>query len=325
MGPGARPLTAEVVVVNWRRPDLTLACLESVREEAAELGAVVTVVDNGSGDDSADVIAREAPWARLVPVETNRGFAAGVAVALLETTADVVVLLNNDAVAVPGFIAELLRPLARNDRAGASTARLLLFERDGGRRLTNSTGNVVDAAGNGSDRDWLRPHPVSSPAEVFGFCGGACALRVDAVRDSGGLDESLFMYYEDTDLSWKLRRRGWTVVYAEDAVALHRHASSSGVDTELFVVANARNRMTVALRHGPWPMAARAVVRTLLRLLADAPASLRSPARRREVLWRAKAVAQFVRAAPRTLRERREVDARATVSRREVAESLPRP
>ncbi|MBF4578839.1 glycosyltransferase family 2 protein [Frigoribacterium sp. VKM Ac-2530] len=324
MGPGERPLSAEVVVVNWRRPDLTLACLESVREEAYGLGARVTVVDNGSGDDSVDLIARGAPWARLVPLDTNRGFAAGVGAALRDTVADVVVLLNNDAVAAPGFIAELLRPLERDGLAGASTARLLLAEPQEGRRLTNSTGNVVDRAGNGADRDWLRPHPVSSPPEVFGFCGGACALRVDAVRDSGGLDESLFMYYEDTDLSWKLRRRGWTVVYAEDAVALHRHASSSGVDTELFVVANARNRMIVALRHGPWPMAARAVVRTLLRLLADAPASLRSPARRREVLWRAKAVRQFVRAAPRTLRERRQVDARATVSRREVAEALPR-
>jgi len=316
------PVT-EVVVVNWRRADLTIACVESLRAEAAASGATVTVVDNGSGDGSASRIAAAAPWVRLVEVPDNRGFAAGVGAALAASDAEVLVLLNNDALARPGFVSELVGPFAASPRLGATTARLLLLDADGTSDRTNSTGNVVDRAGNGGDRDWQRPHPVDSPAEVFGFGGGACALRVTAVRDSGGFDESLFMYYEDTDLSWKLRRRGWDVRYVGAAVALHRHASSSGVESELFVTSNTRNRLVVALRHGPWSMVSRAVSRTTVRLLVDGLHGIRSPRERRRAVWRARALGQFLARVPRTLAERRAVDAGASVSRATVVATLP--
>ena len=80
--------------------------------------------------------------------------------------------------------------------------------------LINSTGNVVDACGNGHDRSWLAPakQEHDSP-EVFGICGGACAISARAWRQLGGMRQDLFMYYEDTDFSYRLRRAGYRVQY----------------------------------------------------------------------------------------------------------------
>ena len=135
-----------------------------------------------------------------------------------------------------------------------------------GEVLVNSTGNLVDASGNGYDRDWLVPaEREHSPSEVFGLCGGACAIRRDAWEGLGGLREDLFMYYEDTDFSWRLREAGRRVEFVAGAVARHEHAASSGADSPMFVRVNARNRILVAAEHAPWPVLLRALARTTAR------------------------------------------------------------
>jgi len=240
---------------------------------------------------------------------------------------DVLVLLNNDAVAEPGFLEALLRPLSDPPAAAApaaATARILLAgrwkpaapgqqdvlvsprtgrwarvddeaaSRGEGEVLVNSTGNLVDASGNGYDRDWLVPaEREHSPSEVFGLCGGACAIRREAWRTLDGFREDLFMYYEDTDLSWRLRERGWRVVYVREAVAHHEHASSSGTDSPMFIRVNVRNRILTAAAHSPAPVVMQALARTLVR-------TLRGPQRGPVMTGLAQAVAGL----PRELRRR---------------------
>jgi GT2 family glycosyltransferase len=266
----------------------------------------VVVVDNGSTDDSVAVLRRVLPEATLLALATNGGFAVGANAGIRHTDAEVVVLLNNDAEPAPGFVAALRDHLVAAPAAVAAvTGRIVLAGRwsrlpvgtgpaadqralrdhdgrlwvpspDGEVRL-NSTGVRVDRDGNGTDRDWFAPADRVADTAVFGFSGGAAALRRTALDDVGLLDESLFMYYEDTELAWRLRRRGWRVEYAADAVVVHDHSASSGVQSDLFVFRNARNRLVVALWHAPWPTVARAAVRTLGRGLRGL---VRGPVRR---------------------------------------------
>ena len=260
---------------------------------------------------------------------------------------DVLVLLNNDAAAEPGFLEAILAPLstppttpissAQRDSAratsdcapAAATARILLAgrwkpavpgqdalvsphtgrwtrisneaaARGEGEVLVNSTGNLVDASGNGYDRDWLVPAGQEhSPSQVFGLCGGACAIRREAWQTLGGFREDLFMYYEDTDLSWRLRERGWAVVYVREAVVLHEHASSSGTSSAMFIRVNARNRILVAAAHSPAPVVMQALARTVVR-------GLRGPRRGPVMTGLAQAVARL----PRELRRRTREHAR---------------
>lgn len=137
-----------------------------------------------------------------------------------------------------------------------------------GVELINSTGNLVDACGNGYDRSWLAPAPQEHDSpEVFGICGGACAISAHAWRQLGGMRQDLFMYYEDTDFSYRLRRAGYRVQYVRQAQARHAHAASSDSASEAFTTWNTRNRLRVAVRYAPASVAARALVNTGGRML----------------------------------------------------------
>lgn len=137
-----------------------------------------------------------------------------------------------------------------------------------GVELINSTGNLVDACGNGYDRSWLAPAPQEHDSpEVFGICGGACAISAHAWRQLGGMRQDLFMYYEDTDFSYRLRRAGYRVQYVRQAQARHAHAASSDSASEAFTTWNTRNRLRVAARYAPASVAARALVNTCGRML----------------------------------------------------------
>ncbi|RRJ86787.1 glycosyltransferase [Gulosibacter macacae] len=143
-----------------------------------------------------------------------------------------------------------------------------------GQQLLNSTGNQLTRSGNGLDRGWLAPVGTEFPRAVYGFHGGACALRASAVERLGGFDESYFMYYEDTDLSMRLRQAGWSIEYVPEAISIHAHASSSGTTSPRFVEWNARNRAWNARRNGPAKMRAEATVRTAVGAVKGAVTSL---------------------------------------------------
>ena len=301
--PAAACATRLIVIVNWRDPGRTLAAAASVSSQM-RTGDRLVIVDNGSGDSSV-VTLREAGLT-VVESPENLGFGGGVNLGARGMTEDLLVLLNNDAVAAPGFLDAIARPLelpgdSTRSPLAATTARILLTGRwrparpdesalvgldgrrwtrqtDGGADtgviLVNSTGNVVDASGNGYDRDWLADAAsCTAEPEVFGLCGGACAIHGSAWRAVGGFRENLFMYYEDTELSWRLREAGWRIEYVSDAVVHHEHAASSGTDSPLFVRVNARNRILVAAQHGPVSMVVSALLRTTGRVL-------RGPSRR---------------------------------------------
>ena len=336
-----------VIVVNYNGGTLVLECLRSLRQQQAPgLDVEVVVVDNDSRDGSDALIEREHPEVRLIRTGRNGGFAAGVNRGITETSGDVVVLLNPDARAEPGFLAEITAPLLDGGRVAATTARIVLtglfvpagpggtgyLAADGSRwvrvagtpsdgvTLLNSTGLEITASGNGRDRSWLAPESEArQPRDVFGFCGGASALRRDALDDVGLLDESFFMYYEDLDLSWRFRRKGWSVVYVEGAVTLHQHAASSGVRSRLFLVNNVRNRLIVSRRHGTPAMARAALAHTLGSLVKSIVRGVRPGPAGGEARARAAATAIALLHAARQLRsvraEAAALDGRAVLER----------
>ncbi|MGY1605492.1 glycosyltransferase family 2 protein [Geodermatophilus sp. SYSU D00815] len=334
--------STSVVVVNWNGGALLLECLRSLAGDAAGRSDVeLVLVDNASQDGSVEQAQQLVAGLRVVRRPTNEGFAAGANAGIRASTGDFVVLVNNDARVEPGFLEAVVAPMVEpgGEDVAAVTGRVLLAGRfrpappgtppeegltaaDGRRwvrtggedgvRLVNSTGNVVTASGNGRDRDWLAADDgPAAPADVFGFNGGCVALRRRALDEVGLFDERLFMYYEDTELSWRLRRAGWRIVHAPRARTVHRHAASSGTATAFFQVHNTRNRLVVAAAQAPWPVLVRALVRTLARLV-------RGPHRGRT----GRALLQAAAMAPAALATRRATDRSARVARREVARGL---
>lgn len=314
------PRTARVVVVSWNGAALLSECLDSLEKQTLRPHLEVVVVDNASTDGTDALLATHYPWVRVIRSDRNLGFAGGAALGMADADGDVV-LLNNDATfaadAVEQLLAALRPPTA--ERVGATTALVLLRGDGGTPALVNSTGNVVARNGAGGDRDWLAPvGSQSHDPEVFGFNGGACALRREALDEVGGFDPWLFLYYEDTELSWRLRAHGWTVRYVESAVAIHRHAASSGADSPLFRYYNTRNSLVVITRHAPVRTILRSATRqTMGCLRSGMAAGWRDPTTRA----RARALRAWVGRLRRTLHERRSLWADAVVSRRTVADA----
>jgi N-acetylglucosaminyl-diphospho-decaprenol L-rhamnosyltransferase len=313
------PPQVDVVVVTWRGRDTLPACLDSVHRDMGPRARLV-VVDNASEDGTAGWLAAGTPGVTVVTARRNLGFAGGANLGISAGSATYVAVLNDDAEVRLGWLTAMVAVLETpgNERVGAVTSRLLLT---GGEKV-NSTGNTISRAGRGRDRDWLTLASVErGKGEVFGFCGAAALLRRSALNEVGLFDEDLFLYYEDTDLSWRLRASGWTVLYEPRAVATHRHASSSQVGSPRFTLWNERNSLIVFTRHAPAHVVAAVHCRRVVGLLIHslrAPASAVTGAR-----WRA--MTQHLRRLPRTLEERRTIWRRACVPRKDVAALLVRP
>jgi len=221
------PVLVTAIVVNHRRPSLTIECAESASRALAVLdGATqLIVVDNGSGDGSAELIARGCPDAEVVALESNRGFAAAVNAALERGGGEWVLLLNNDATIEPDGVAHMLAAGRRGDDIGSVAAEMRFAAEPG---VVNSAGIGVDRLGVAFDRRLGEPAGAdgSEPVDVFGASGGAALLRRRMLDELGGLDPSFFFALEDADLAWRARMAGWRALCAPSAVVRHHHGAS---------------------------------------------------------------------------------------------------
>jgi GT2 family glycosyltransferase len=293
------------VVVTWNAADLVAACLDSLARQT--LPHRVVVVDNASVDGTGDLLARRFPEVQVVRTTVNRGFAGGVEAGLAVVDTPFVALLNNDAVAEPDWLARLTAALEEHPEAAAVTSRLLLA--DVAPPTLNNTGVLLLDDGYGADRGLGAPaESYAEPDEVFGFSGGAALLRTDALRAVGGFPAPFFLYYEDTDTSWRLRQAGWTVRYEPSAVVHHRHSATADQTSAMFAYWNERNRLLMHLRCAPLGAALTVWFRFVLttgslgaRRLSGAP---RPAAHQQRVLLRLRVLAGALRLAPWALRSR---------------------
>jgi GT2 family glycosyltransferase len=302
-----------VLVVTWQARELLAECLAGLRSQTAPHRLLV--VDNASSDGTAELLA-SFPEARVLRLPRNLGFAGGVAAGLAALDTPYMALLNDDAVPSPGWLAALLAALPGH---AAVTSRMLL---PSGR--LNNAGVVLRADGYGVDRGMGEPDgpPYDQPGEVFGFSGGAALLSVPVLRAIGGFPAPFFLYYEDTDVSWRLRLAGHAVGYAPGAVVRHAHSASTDQTSALFSFHNERNRLLMLARCAPASFA----VRQLLRFGLTTGSLVAKRLLRRELPaaphfrtgLRLRVLASFGRLLPWALRTRRAVGHRSTVDRAEL-------
>jgi GT2 family glycosyltransferase len=192
--------------------------------------------------------------------------------------------------------------------------------------VLNNAGSMVFRDGYGADRAYqeLDRGQYQLPEEVFAFCGGSVCFRTEALRRAGVFDDDFFLYYEDTDLSWRLRSLGWRIRYQPAAVARHIHSASSVEWSPLFVFHTDRNRLLMLTKNARASLAAREVLRYPL---TTASLALREVARARHThrrppvrptLLRLRVLGSYVRLLPAMLARRRRIAARASVDRKRL-------
>jgi N-acetylglucosaminyl-diphospho-decaprenol L-rhamnosyltransferase len=211
-----------VFIPNYNGAGRIGRALDGLRAQSAEVAVVV--VDNGSADDSAELLRERYPEVRLLELGENLGFGRALnrGVAAF-ADADPVILLNDDAAPEPDFVAAMLER-----REGAeSVAAVMVQEADPGR---------IDSAGVIAERtvmgfDYLHGEPVAAAASApdpLGPTGGAALYDRAAFERVGGFDERMFLYYEDLDLALRLAAGGARCGLAPDARAVHAYSTSLG-------------------------------------------------------------------------------------------------
>jgi len=268
-----------VIVPNWNGSAIIGDCLESIR--AQTYGNVDRiVVDDGSTDDSVDLIARGFPDFRLIALGENRGFAHAVNVGMRAALGDIFALLNSDARADPRWVEELVAALSRHPDAGSAASKILL---DGPDCRIHSAGDVFLRAGVPDSRGvWeVDRGQYDDEQFVFGACGGAAGYRRTMIEEIGPFDEQFGMYCEDVDLAFRAQLRGYRCVYAPRALVRHRLGASTPSDVASYLCG--RNFVWLLARDAPeewWRRHWAKFLRTQLALAIRALRHAREPAAR---------------------------------------------
>ncbi|MER2598646.1 MAG: glycosyltransferase family 2 protein [Caldilineales bacterium] len=242
---------ASVIIPTYNGKVLLAGCLPALQQQSYPADRFeVIVVDDASSDDSAAWLAAEFPAVRTVLLPQNRGFIAACNAGVAAARGEILVLLNNDTEAEPGWLAALVMALQAHPEAGSAASKMLLFDR---RDTLHTAGDLMGRDGIPRNRGVWQPDRGQYDHQpwVFGPCGGAAAYRRSAWEQAGGFDPALFMYLEDVDLAWRLQCLGWRSVYVPAARVYHQlSATGGGVLASYYT---GRNTLWVIARN--WPTA----------------------------------------------------------------------
>lgn len=245
-------MRASVIVPNYNGRRFLETCLGALdRQTYPAEHTEITVVDDASTDDSVAWVREHYEGVKIVSLAKNSGLAVGCNAGARVATGDLLVMLNNDTEAEPGWLAALVEAASAHPEAGAIASKMLLFDR---REVLHNAGDLMGADGIPRNRGvWeVDEGQYDAHGEVFGGCGGGVAYRRAAWEAAGGFDERLFMYLEDVDLAWRLQLLGWRAIFAPEA-RLYHHLSATGGGV-LASYYTGRNTLWVIAKDMPAPL-----------------------------------------------------------------------
>ncbi len=205
------------LVVNFNGGDKVVACIRALRAQTIRLADLV-VVDNGSSDGSLERIREEDPAARIIQLGENYGLPFARNVGLKALATELALSVDADLYLAPDCAERLLGAMERH-RAAIVCPRILLSEGS----LVQCDGAGLHFLGTLALRHAYRP-VTGLPARadfVGASCGGCLLIDRGLVLEAGGFDDRFFFYFEDLELSFRLRSRGYRIFWEPAAIALH--------------------------------------------------------------------------------------------------------
>lgn len=298
-----------VVILNWNGERFLKTCLGSLQEQTfKDFGTVM--VDNGSADDSVELVSRDFPEVEVVPMKGNQGFSAAVNAGIQASDTELVALLNNDTESDSGWLEALVRSVDAHPEAGFFASKLVDFHE---RRILDGAGDALRRSGlpyrlGHGERDRGQ---YDEPRYVFGACAAAALYRREMLQEIGLFDEDFFAYCEDGDLNFRAQLAGYRCLYVPKAVVYHvGSASTGGKRSPTATRLGTRNGLWLLVKNLPAPLVPVFlpffVLGQLSRLIVTTASGV----------WRAHVtgLVEAIRLLPLMLRKRREVQKSRRVS-----------
>ncbi len=244
-----------VVILNWNGKHLLEEYLPSVVKYS--LGYEVVVADNGSDDDSVEMIKKKFPTVRIIALDKNYGFTGGYNRALSQIDSDFFVLLNDDVLVTHNWIKPVLNLMLSDEKIAVCQPKLLSYTQKDMFEYAGAAGGYIDYLGypfcagrvfNHLEKDLNQYDQVR---EIFWASGAAMFVRSDVFRQLGGLDEDFFAHMEEIDFCWRAKNKGYKIMYCPDSEVFHLGAGTLKKTSSRKTFLNFRNNLLLLYKNLP--------------------------------------------------------------------------
>lgn len=242
-----------VVILNYNGAGMLRRFLPSVIEYSPE--ASIYVADNGSSDESCDVVRNEFPAVKLMVLDHNYGFAEGYNRALAQVDEEYAVLLNSDVEVTRGWLSPMTQFLDSNPEVAACQPKLLSFKQKDFFEYAGAAGGFIDKWGytfcrgrifNTVERD---SGQYDDTTDVFWATGAALMIRNEVYKNNGGLDGRFFAHMEEIDLCWRLRSRGYRIACVPQSHVYHVGGATLKKENPQKTYLNFRNNLLMIYKN----------------------------------------------------------------------------
>ena len=227
--------------------------------QSSAFSVQLIVADNGSTDESLDVLAKEFPTVKTIVLDKNYGFAEGYNKAIEQVDSEYVVLLNSDVEVTEGWLAPLLDYMDAHPEVAAVQPKI---------RAWRQRDRFEHAGAAGGYLSWLgypycrgrrfgkveQDHgQYDTIAEIDWTTGAAMCVRTRVYKECGGLDAAFFAHMEEIDLCWRMRNRGWKLACVPQSVVYHLGGGSLSYDNPRKTFLNFRNNLLMIYKNRRFP------------------------------------------------------------------------
>lgn len=244
-----------VVILNWNGAAMMQKFLPSVIQNSEE--AEVIVADNGSTDDSVEMLKQKFPSVRLILLDKNYGFAEGYDKALEQVEAEYYLLLNSDVEVTPNWLQPLLNYMDKHPEVAACQPKLLAERERDSFEYAGASGGFIDKYGYPFCRGRVFADvekdcgQYDDIAPIFWATGAALMVRSVDWHEVGGLDARFFAHMEEIDFCWRLRSRGRGLVCVPASVVYHVGGGTLNAGHPRKTFLNFRNNLLMLYKNLP--------------------------------------------------------------------------
>ncbi|MBQ1933338.1 MAG: glycosyltransferase family 2 protein [Muribaculaceae bacterium] len=246
-----------VIILNWNGHDLLNEYLPQVVATTDSAVADIIVADNGSTDNSVELLKTKFPEVKLLQFDTNYGFAQGYNLAIEQTQYKYTILLNSDVATAPGWITPLYEYMEANSNVGACQPKLLAYKQKDEFEYAGASGGFIDRNGYPYCRGRIfgtveKDHgQYDDVISVFWATGAALMIRSQVYLTAGGLDKDFFAHMEEIDLCWRVLLMGYDIKVVPQSVAYHLGGGSLPASNPRKTYLNFRNNLLMLHKNLP--------------------------------------------------------------------------
>ena len=252
-------MKCSIIILNWNGAEMLRTYLPSVIAHTALPECEVIVADNGSTDNSPEVLAQEFPSVRTIVLDRNYGFAEGYNRAIAQVSSEYVVLLNSDVEVTEGWLSPLLDYLDAHPETAAVQPKIRSWRKREYFEHAGAAGGYLSwlgypyCRGRRFGRVEQDHGQYDTVAEIDWTTGAAMCVRREVYVSCGGLDAAFFAHMEEIDLCWRMRNKGWKLACVPQSTVFHLGGGALSYDNPRKTFLNFRNNLLMIYKNRPFP------------------------------------------------------------------------